>query len=289
MLKLTSPRVAGELLRRYGLRPNQALGQNFIVNPDICPRMAELSGAGPDVCALEIGPGLGTLTAELATRCRRVVAVEADRGLIPLLGETLREFDNIDLIHGDILAPDLAATVHERAAGLPVIVCANLPYYIATPIIMRLLEAPVPGLWAITVMLQREMARRICAPLPSRGAGAVTAAIGWRCHAAILFDVPRGSFLPPPDVDSAVVKLVPRETPPAPVRDEAAVYRVIRAAFAQRRKTLANALSAGLALPKDIALRLLYEAAITPAARAEQLSLADIAKIANSLAKLENM
>lgn len=282
MLELTNPAVARSLLTRHGLRPQKGLGQNFIVNPTVCPRMAEAAGAGPGVGILEIGPGIGTLTAQLAARCERVVAVELDRGLLAVLEETMEPFSNVEVVSGDILKLDLSSLM-ERFGNLPVAVCANLPYYVTTPILMRLLESGLPFV-SITVMVQKEMAQRICAPLPSRQAGAVTAAIAWRSEPELLFTVSRGSFLPPPKVDSAVVRLGLRSAPPFPVREEAALFRVIRGAFSQRRKTLLNCLSSALGLPKPELAALLEAAQVDPGARAEQLDLAAFARIADQVA-----
>lgn len=271
-----------DLLARHGLRPNKALGQNFLVNPSVCPRMAELGGAGPGVGALEIGPGVGVLTEQLALRCDKVVAVELDGGLLPVLAETLQGRGNVELVHGDVLKLDLPALLAERFGALPVVVCANLPYYITTPILMALLEKKLP-LRSITVMMQKETARRICAPVPSREAGAVTAAVRWRSEPELLFAVSAGSFYPPPDVDSAVVRLTPRAEPPAAVCDEALFFRVIRGAFSQRRKTLLNSLSSALGRDKASLSELLRAAEVDPGARAEALTLEAFARIANML------
>ena len=285
MPELSNPKVVRALLERYGLRPQKALGQNFITNPALCPRIAEEGGASPGIGALEIGPGLGVLTTELARLCDKVAAVEIDKGLLPVLSETLAGFSNVEIIHGDLLKLDLAALVEEQFGGMPVIVCANLPYYITTPILMRLLESGVP-FRSITVMLQKETAARICAPLPSRQAGAITVAIRWRAHAEILFDVSRGSFLPAPDVDSAVIKLTPRTHPPYPIEEEAVLFQTIRHAFSQRRKTLLNCLSSGFGLPKSETAQILETAEIDPARRAEALDLAAFARLANAINRL---
>ena len=284
MPELSSPKVVRTLLARHGLRPQKALGQNFITSPALCPRIAEEGGAAPGVGGLEIGPGLGVLTAELAARCDKVAAVEIDRGLLPVLSETLAGFSNVAIIHGDLLRLDLAALVDEQFGGMPVVVCANLPYYITTPILMRLLESGVP-FQSITVMLQKETAARICAPLPSRQAGAITVAIRWRAQAEILFEVSRGSFFPAPDVDSAVIKLTPRAEPPYPIEEEAVLFQTIRHAFSQRRKTLLNCLSSGFGLPKDRVADILAGAEIPPNTRAEALDLAAFARLSNAVSK----
>ena len=283
MPDLYSPGVIRALLERYGLRMQKALGQNFIINPGVCPRIAELGGARTGVGALEIGPGIGVLTAQLARRCDKVVAIELDKGLLPLLDETLGEFSNINIIHGDVLKLDLPSLLRSEFGQMPVIVCANLPYYITTPIIMQLLESRLP-FESITVMVQKDTAQRFCAPLPSRQAGAVTVSIAWYADCQHLFDVGKGSFLPAPKVDSSVIKLVPRLHPPFAVRDESVLFKAIRGAFSQRRKTLLNCLSGAFSLPKAEMSAILNAAGVDPTSRAEQLDLAAFVRIANALA-----
>jgi len=285
MLDLTSQGVVRALLGRHGLSPQKALGQNFIVSPALCPRIAEEGGARAGVGALEIGPGIGALTTQLAARCEKVVAIEIDKGLIPLLAETLAPHLNAEVVHADALKLDLPLLVREKFGVLPFIVCANLPYYITSALVMRLLESGIPA-QSITVMVQKDVALRFCAPLPSRGAGAVTAAIAWRAEVRRLFDVSPGSFFPRPEVESSVIQLTPRAVPPYPVRDEALLFGVIRAAFSQRRKTLLNCLSSALAIPKAEVAAALEAAQVDPRARAEQLALADFAKIADGLSAL---
>jgi len=282
MSELFSPTAVRTLLKQYGLRPQKALGQNFIVNPTVCPRIAQDGGARPGVGALEIGPGVGVLTRELAKQCEKVVAIELDKGLLPLLGETLGQASNVEIVHGDALKLDLPALVHERFQGMPVVVCANLPYYITTPVLMRLLECGAP-FESITVMVQKETARRFCAPLPSREAGAVTMSIAYRATCRVLFEVSRGCFLPPPNVDSTVIKLTPHPQPPVDVADQTMLFAVIRAAFSQRRKTLLNCISGAFELPKTEVSELLQSVGVDPMARGEQLDLAAIARIANTL------
>jgi len=284
--ELYNPGTVRALLEQHGLRPQKALGQNFIVNPSVCPRIAEGGGARSGVGALEIGPGIGVLTSELAKRCEKVVAIELDKGLIPLLGETLGGFPNVEVVHGDALKLDLPALVQERFGDLPVIVCANLPYYITTPILMRLLESGI-AFESVTVMVQKETARRFVAPLPSREAGAITMAIAYRADCRALFDVSAGCFLPKPKVDSSVIKLTPHHRPPVDVRDQAMLFAVIRAAFSQRRKTLLNCLSNAFTLPKPEVSELLCSAGVALASRGEQLDLATVARIADALTQKE--
>ncbi|HCB91211.1 MAG TPA: ribosomal RNA small subunit methyltransferase A, partial [Ruminococcaceae bacterium] len=194
------------LLRRHGFRFSRSLGQNFIVDPAVCPRMAALCGAGKTSGALEIGPGVGVLTRELAARAAKVVAVELDRGLEPVLAETLAGLPNVKTVWGDVLKIDLAALLREEFAGMSVYVCANLPYYITSPVILRFLEERLP-VSALTVMVQKEAAQRLCAGPGTRSCGAVSAAVRYYSEPEVLFPVPRSCFFPVPKVDSAVIRL----------------------------------------------------------------------------------
>ncbi len=281
MKRLSDIGTIKELLSRHGFSFSKALGQNFLVNPSVCPRMAESSGAGPGVGVLEIGPGIGVLTQELCQLADKVVAVELDKRLLPVLGETLAEFDNIRIVNADVLKLDLNRLIAEEFDGLEVVVCANLPYYITSPVIMKLLEDRLP-VKAITVMVQKEAARRICAPVGSRESGAVTVSVNYYAEPELLFHVSAGSFMPAPKVDSAVIRLDILQEPPVDC-DRAAFFRVVKAAFSQRRKVIANSLSAGLGISKADAAALLEQAGVAPNARAEQLSLQDFAAIANRL------
>ena len=279
MPNLTSPAVIREILGCHGFHFSKALGQNFIINPGVCPRMAEESGAAPGVGVLEIGPGIGVLTAELARRAEKVVAIELDDRLPPILAETLAEFKNIRIIPGDAMKLDLAALIAEEFPGMEVVLAANLPYYITTPLIMRFLEQRLP-LKAITVMVQKEAARRIIAPPGTRECGAISAAVWYYSRPEFLFGVSRGSFLPAPDVDSAVIRLTLCEEPPVAVPDEEDYFAVVKAAFAQRRKTVLNSLSASLALPKDRVRGILQTAGIAENTRAEALKLKELGRLA---------
>lgn len=286
MPTLTDPTVIKELLQRHGFSFSRALGQNFIINPGVCPRMAELGGAAPGVGVLEIGPGFGVLTAELCRRAEKVVSIELDDRLPPILAETLAEFRNVTIVPGDAMELDLAALIREHFAGMPVVVCANLPYYITSPIIMRLLEQPLP-IRALTVMVQKEAAVRITAAPGTRECGAISAAVWYYSTPQMLFSVSRGSFLPAPAVDSAVIRLdLPEELPPdTPPKED--FFRVVRAGFGQRRKTLLNALSAGLCMEKDGVRQLLAAAGLPEAARAEQVTLAQWKALAAAYGKMQ--
>lgn len=270
------------VMLKHGFKLSKQLGQNFIVDPEICPQIAAMGGAEKDIGVLEIGPGAGVLTAELAARAGKVVAVELDSRLLPVLKETLAEFDNVTVINADVLKLDLHALIKEYFSGMRVAVCANLPYYITSPIIMALLEAKLP-VESITVMVQKEAAERLCATLPSRQAGAVTVAARWYSEPRILLEVPPEVFLPPPDVTSAVIRLDVRKEPPVKVTDEGMFFRVVKGAFSQRRKTLLNCLSAFFRLEKAETEKILHAAGVSPTARAEQLKLEDFAAVAELL------
>lgn len=281
MKRLSDIGTIKELLSRHGFSFSKALGQNFLVNPSVCPRMAESSGAGPGVGVLEIGPGIGVLTQELCQLADKVVAVELDKRLLPVLGETLAEFDNIRIVNADVLKLDLNRLIAEEFDGLEVVVCANLPYYITSPVIMKLLEDRLP-VKAITVMVQKEAARRICAPVGSRESGAVTVSVNYYAKPQMLFGVSAGSFMPAPKVDSAVIRLDILKEPPVQA-DEGLFFAVVRAAFSQRRKVISNSLSAGLGKSKEEILAVLEAANVPPTARAEKLSLENFAAIANAI------
>ena len=206
MQNLSNISVIRDLLTRYGFTFSKALGQNFLINPSVCPRMAELGGAAPGTGMIEIGAGIGVLTAELAKRADKVVCVEIDSRLLPILDETLGEFDNIRIVNDDVLKVDLHRLIEEEFAGMEVAVCANLPYYITSPILMHLLEEKLP-IRSITVMVQKEAAARLTAEPGTREVGAISIALRYYCTPSVLFQVSRGSFMPAPDVDSTVIRL----------------------------------------------------------------------------------
>ena len=270
-----------DILHRHGFTFSKALGQNFLINPSVCPRMAELSGAGEGVGVIEIGPGIGVLTNELCQLADKVVAVELDKRLIPVLGETLTEYDNVKVINADVLELDLNKLIEEDFSGMEVVICANLPYYITSPVIMKLLEDKLP-VTAITVMVQKEAAQRICAPVGSRESGAVTVSVNYYAEPSLQFHVSAGSFIPAPKVDSAVIRLDVRKEPPV-ITDEEKFFRVVKAAFSQRRKVISNSLSSGLKMSKDEINEVLAAANVPSNARAEKLSLDDFAAIAGNL------
>ena len=282
MGRLTDRGVIRDVMERHGFTFSKSLGQNFIVNPSVCPRIAQEGGAAPGVGVIEIGAGIGVLTAELARRADKVVCVEIDRRLLPLLAETLAEFSNITIVNADVMKTDLAALIAREFPGMEVVVCANLPYYITSPILMSLLEQRLP-IRSITVMVQKEAAQRICAQPGTRDSGAISAAVRYYSQPRVLFPVSRGSFLPAPEVDSAVIRLDLHPTPPVAVADEATLFRVIRGAFGQRRKTVLNTLSATLELSKEETRALLEQAGVPATARAEALTLEQFAAIAGGV------
>ena len=272
-----------DIMQRHGFAFSKGLGQNFLINPSVCPRMAELGGAHDSAGILEIGPGIGVLTAELASRAKRVAAVELDDRLLPVLSETLADCGNVRVIHGDAMQLDLASLIAEEFADCAeVSVCANLPYYITSPMIMTLLESRLP-IHAVTVMVQKEAADRICAPVGSRESGALTVAVHYYAVPEVLFKVSRGSFMPPPNVDSAVIRMTVRETPPFDAGDEGVFFGMVKAGFSQRRKTLANALTSGGFLSRAEASAALTEAGIPPQTRIEALDMEALARLSRGI------
>ncbi len=281
MENLTNPSVIKPIMQKYGFDFSKKLGQNFIINSGICPKMAELAEI-ENKGVIEIGPGVGVLTNELSKRAKKVVAFEIDSRLIPVLGETLSDCDNVKIICGDIIKQDLNEIIKREFGDMPVSVCANLPYYITSPIIMNLLESNLP-LDSITVMVQKEAAQRLCAVLPSRQSGAITAAVNYYGIPKLLFNVSKGSFLPAPKVDSAVIKIDIQKRFDLDFERQAAFFRFIKAAFAQRRKTLPNTLSSQLPISSSEIAELLSAFGIKPTARAEELSLEEMVCFSNAL------
>ena len=278
MPNLTDLATVRALCEKYDFALSKGFGQNFIINPGVCPKIVEASGIGPGMGALEIGPGIGVLTKELAKAADKVVAVEVDRRLPPLLEETLGEFTNVKIVLEDVLKLDLHKLLKEEFGDMPVAVVANLPYYITSPILMKLLEDRLP-IQSITVMVQKEAARRICARPGSREAGAISYGVSYYARPQVLFDVQPGSFYPAPKVTSSVIRLILHKTPPVETADEAGLFRLIRAAFGQRRKTAANSVSAGLGIPKAQVSAALEKAGLAPTVRPEQLTLEDFCRL----------
>lgn len=270
------------LLSRHGFHFSKSLGQNFLIESWVPQDIADASGAAPGVGVLEIGPGIGPLTAELAKRAEKVAAVELDKALLPILAETLSGFDNVTVIPGDVMKLDLPALVAELFPGLTPMVCANLPYNITTPVITLLLES---GLFSnLTVMIQKEVALRICAGPGSKDYGAFSVLCQYYARCEFLFEVPRECFLPAPKVTSAVVRLTPCP-PPECVHDKDLFFRVVRGAFGLRRKTLLNALAAAFPLEKGVLRSSIEKAGLSPEVRGETLGIPEFAALADELKK----
>lgn len=280
--ELTNIGTIKRLFEKNGFTFSKSLGQNFLINPTVCPGIAEQGGCRNGVCALEIGTGVGVLTKELAARCDKVVAVEIDERLKPILAETLADLDNVEVIFADVMETDLNAVVAEKLGGAPTVVCANLPYYITSPVIMKILESRLP-IEALTVMVQREAAERICAKPGTRECGAITYAVNYFSEPKTLFRVNRGSFMPSPNVDSAVIRLDIKPTSGLSESEEKTLFRLVRAGFSQRRKQLTNPLSSELKQPKAEVAGLLEKIGKKPTARAEELTLEDFIALAKTI------
>jgi len=290
-LRLTDIGAVRSLMARHGVDFKKSLGQNFLISEAIPRRIAEsvadeiekAAADRPINGVLEVGPGIGPLTVELCRRCARVEAVELDRTLIPVLGETLAPYDNVNVTNADFMEVDLEAFTAEKFDS-HYAVAANLPYYITTPVIMKLLESPTPPEF-VTVMVQKEVARRLCALPGTAEYGAVTAAVAWFGTAKKLIDVPAGCFMPRPKVDSAVIMIKRHDKPIADLKENAPLSKVIRGAFAQRRKTLSNSMSSVFSnISRDELNSAISAAGIDPQTRGETLSVVQLAAIANELA-----
>ena len=280
---LTNISTIKELMERHGFHFSKALGQNFIVNPSVCPRIAEMGGAvGCGV--LEIGAGFGVLTDQLARVAKKVVCVEIDQRLLPVLDETLAEYDNVTIVNKDVMETDLKALIAEHFEGMEVVVCANLPYYITSPILTALLEAEC--FEAVTVMVQKEVAQRIAASPGSADYSAFTVFCQYYAEPELLFDVPAHCFLPQPKVTSAVITLRTRKEKNWDILDEDIFFRTVRASFAMRRKKLSNGLASGFPeLGKAGAAEVIEAAGFDAMVRGETLSIPEFARIANEIVR----
>lgn len=282
-MNLCDYNTVNRILTKHGFSFSKALGQNFLINPEVCPEMAAALNADEKTGVIEIGAGVGVLTKELCRVAGKVVTVELDSRLFPVLEETLDGCKNLTLIEGDIMKTDINALIREHFADMDCIkVCANLPYYITSPVIMLLLEGGFP-IDEIVVMVQKEAAERFCAPVGSRESGAITVASNYYAESEILFDVYKDSFMPSPKVDSAVMRLTPRKEKEVQVENLKHFTAVIKAAFAQRRKTALNCLSNGLGIPKTQVLEALHQLGIDEKARPESFSMQDFANLSNIL------
>lgn len=281
-MNLSDKKTIESVLRKHGFSFKKSLGQNFLINPDVCPQMAE-SACNKEMGVLEIGPGIGVLTKELSYTAKKVVAIELDERLRNVLPETLADCDNVEVIFGDAMKLDLHDIIKEKFADCNgVCVCANLPYYITSPIVMMLLESKLP-IENITVMVQKEAAERLCASVGSREAGAVTVAVNYYAQAEILFEVDRYSFMPAPNVDSAVIKLNIRKEPEIKLKDEKKFFTLVKAGFAQRRKTFLNTVSNTTNYTKDRLRDALDKIGVSQTVRTEQLTMQQLADISNNI------
>ena len=273
------------VLGRHGFHFSRSLGQNFLTDASVPRRIAEMSGAAEAKNVVEVGPGMGCLTAELCRRAEKVVAVELDRALLPVLDETLAEFDNFEVVQGDVLALDLAALCRDKFGDGRAVACANLPYYITTPAITALLESG--AFEQVTVMVQKEVAQRICAAPGTAAYSAFTIYVQYHAAAEILFDVPADCFVPRPKVDSAVLRLRPLKEPVVKTQDEKLFFALVRAAFNMRRKTLVNALGPvlGSSMGKEEITELVLSVGLDARVRGERLSLQDFARLADAAAE----
>lgn len=269
------------LLLRHGFRFSKSMGQNFLIADWVPRNTAEASGADKNSGVLEVGPGIGPLTRELCRRAGKVVSVELDHRLYPVLAETLSGYDNFTLVEGDILKQDLSALVAEHFAGLRPILCANLPYNITTPLLTACVKAKC--FTSITVLIQKEVAQRICAQPGTADYGAFTLLMQYYTEPELLFTVPNTCFLPMPKVTSAVIRCITREKPPVAVQSEAMLWRTVKAGFALRRKTLVNSLQTGFPLSKQELTQIIASCGLPGDIRGERLCLADYARLADAL------
>lgn len=285
-MKLYSPATIKDIRERYGFRLTKSLGQNFLTDKNIIDNIIEASNIGENDLVIEIGPGIGVITKEAAAKAGSVIAVEIDKNLIPILQETLADETNVIIINRDILKTDLTAVIEEEKKNFPqmesVRIIGNLPYYITTPIIMKLLEDGVPA-DSITVMMQKEVADRIKAAPGNKERGALSVAVQYYCQVVKVTDVPKEVFVPAPKVDSTVLRLDIRKEKPVELKDDKLFFKAVKSGFAQRRKTLLNSLASGTGLGKDKIGQILEEAGIDPGRRAETLDIDEFAKIANGM------
>ena len=284
MAELGSPQETIQVLQKHDFHFQKKYGQNFLIDPHVLNKIIDAADVGRDDFVLEIGPGIGTMTQYLAERAGRVLAVEIDHNLIPILRETLAEYDNVEVRQGDILKEDIVAIAREYNAGKPIKVVANLPYYITTPIIMGLFESHVP-LANVTVMVQKEVAERMRAKPGTKDYGALSLAVQYYAEPYLAANVPPNCFIPRPNVGSAVVRLTCLARPPVEVADERLMFRLIRASFNQRRKTLQNGLanSGELDFSKEEIGQAIQAVGLSPDIRGEKLGLAEFAALADAL------
>lgn len=282
-MNLTNINEIKDLLSRHGFHFSKSMGQNFLTASWVPEQIADSALLDENTGVLEVGPGIGCLTEQLSAQAGKVVAVELDKALKPVLKETLAGRSNVEIVFGDVLKLNLKELAAEKLAGLRPVVCANLPYNVTTPLITAFLEAGCFD--TVTVMIQREVAKRICAKPNTSDYGAFTVLVNWYADAEILFDVPPSCFIPQPKVTSSVIRLKVREKPPVEVKDREVFFRVVRAAFGMRRKTLLNALSANFGeIGKENIEKMLISSGFDPKIRGEVLSIGEFAQIADEIA-----
>lgn len=288
MANLGNPKNTIEIIQKYEFMFQKKFGQNFLIDTHVLEKIISAAGITKNDCVLEVGPGIGTMTQYLAENAGHVVAVEIDRNLIPILKETLADYDNVTVINEDILRVDIKALAEEYNGGKPIKVVANLPYYITTPIIMGLFESGVP-IDNITVMVQKEVADRMKEGPGSKDYGALSLAVQYYAEPEIVANVPPNCFIPRPNVGSAVIRLTRHKEMPVEVKDPALMFKIIRASFNQRRKTLQNGLGNASELPytKEQIAAAIAEMGLTPTIRGEVLSLAQFAQLSDILGEMK--
>jgi len=284
--KLYSPNVTKEIIEEYGFRFSKSLGQNFLIDGNIIDNICDGAEINKNDGIIEVGPGIGTLTQQLCERAGKVVAIELDKNLLPILDKTLNSYDNVEVVHGDVLKVDLNQIIKEKLDGLNVKVVANLPYYITTPIIMKLLEEQY-DIDKIVVMIQKEVAVRMQAAPGNKDYGALSVAVQYYSKPEIIVNVPKNVFMPRPNVDSAVVMLDIYSSPSVEVREPKLFFKAVKAAFGKRRKTLLNALSSStLGIDKKKIQEILCSCNIDPQRRGETLDINEFANLANAISKI---
>jgi 16S rRNA (adenine1518-N6/adenine1519-N6)-dimethyltransferase len=282
MMNLTDERTVKSLLARHGFHFSKKLGQNFLIDDTVCPEIARQGNATAGYGVLEVGPGIGTLTQQLALGADKVTSVELDKRLFPILEETVGEFENLHLLHGDILTFDIPQLLQQEFPGMKVAVCANLPYYITTPILMHFLESGAE-IDTITVMVQKEVAEKLQAKVGTRASGAITVAVNFYGSVELLFPVGRESFLPPPNVDSAVIQIRVEQRYRNLLTNQKHFFSMVKSGFSQRRKTLVNGLSSTMGYEKALLIQTLAEIGLPETVRMEQLSMEQLIALSNAL------
>ncbi len=286
MLNLYSIKNINNIIENYNFKFSKSLGQNFLINPSIIDKIVNLSGISSNSGVIEIGPGFGVLTQAIAKVAKKVIAVEIDKSLIPILYETLNGLNNVTVINNDILKIDMEALINSEFPNMDVSVCANLPYYLTTPIIMGILEKRLK-IDSINVMVQKEVAKKMCTYVGHKDSSALTFGVNYYSKPKILFNVSNGNFIPKPKVDSSVIKLEIKKNIEYDVMDEKFLFKVVHAGFNNRRKILLNALSCNLDVDKVMLLNIFNKLGIDVNIRAERMSIKDFVNISNSIIKLK--